>query len=112
MVHAASSTPHAKYDTACKILHRKYNRQIIQTSGSLLREYLSITYMILKCPTPPLKKYINLKGLLNKFCACGIFVNKIAEFYFEIAVFFGWSSGVGLSRPGNTMSLAYYSRML
>jgi hypothetical protein len=34
--------------------------------GSLSREYLSKTYMFPNCPTPPLKKYINLKGLPNK----------------------------------------------
>jgi hypothetical protein len=38
--------------------------------GSLKWAFLSKTYMFSNCPTPPLKKYINLKGLPNKKILC------------------------------------------
>jgi hypothetical protein len=79
MVHAVLLTPHAKYDTACKILHpmqnmtphAKYNTACTLTERfegphSLYWEYLSKKYMFPNCPTPPLKNYINFKGLPNK----------------------------------------------
>jgi hypothetical protein len=59
-MHVVSLTPHAKYDTACTI------DEWFERPWQPLKGYLSKTYLFPNCPTPPLKKYINLKGLPNK----------------------------------------------
>jgi hypothetical protein len=51
-------------DTACTI------NESFERPWQPEREYLSKTYMVPNCPTPPLKKYINLKGLPNKKFSC------------------------------------------
>jgi hypothetical protein len=81
-VHAASMTPHARcmryqwhrMHDACGVIDTFMGHAMSLTPharstngpGSLWREYLSKTYMFPKCPTPPLNKYINLKGIPNK----------------------------------------------
>jgi hypothetical protein len=51
-------------DTACTIDER-FERPWQPLQGRSIK-----TYIILNWPTPPLKKYINLKGLPNKTCSC------------------------------------------
>jgi hypothetical protein len=42
--------------------HHMHDRRTIETAlAASKREYLSKTYMFLKCPTPPLKKIYNFK---------------------------------------------------
>jgi hypothetical protein len=46
--------------------------------------------MFPKCPTPPLNKYINLKGLPNKnFRACGVIDTTCTIFAFENRSYLG-----------------------
>jgi hypothetical protein len=46
--------------------------------------------MFPNCPTPPLKKYINLKGLPNKnFCACGVIDTACTIFAFKNRSYLG-----------------------
>jgi hypothetical protein len=53
-------------------------------------EYLSKTYMYPNCPTPPLKKYINLKGLPKKnLRACGVIDTACTIFAFENRSYLG-----------------------
>jgi hypothetical protein len=74
-MHAVSLTPHEKYYTASKIRHRMHDRRTIRTAlaaskGNIYNIYVLYLYMFPNCPTPPLKKYINLKGLPNKKVSC------------------------------------------
>jgi hypothetical protein len=87
-IHAVSLTPHAQkiFQTTYKSENYMQNSHAMKKKfkcmwchwhrmqnmtpqaqsngpGSLEREYLSKTYMSPNCPTPPLKKYINLKGI-------------------------------------------------
>jgi hypothetical protein len=57
-VHAVSLTPHAKYDTVCTIAER-FGRSWQTWKGISIK-------MFANWPTPPIQKYINLRGLLNK----------------------------------------------
>jgi hypothetical protein len=46
--------------------------------------------LFLNGPTPPLKKYLNLKGLPNKnFCACGVIDTACTIFVFENRSYLG-----------------------
>jgi hypothetical protein len=63
-VHAMSLTAHAKYNTACTIDER-FERSWQPLKGISIK----IIY-VPELPTPPLKKYINLKGLSNKKFSC------------------------------------------
>jgi hypothetical protein len=79
-MHTVSLTPYAggngAIDTACPPSACGVNdtaRAIDERfawHGSLEREYLSTTYMFANFPTPPLQKYINLKGSPNKSFFC------------------------------------------
>jgi hypothetical protein len=54
-------------DTACKIWHHMHSRRTIRMALAAFKGniYQKHTYMFSNCTTPPLKKYINLKGLPN-----------------------------------------------
>jgi hypothetical protein len=80
MLHAVSLTPHAhkKFRTTSWCMRCKWHRvqnmtlhaQSMNDSngpGSLwMYKKNKCSWIVLNCPTPPWKKYINLKGLPNK----------------------------------------------
>jgi hypothetical protein len=63
-MHVVSMTPHAR----CMRYqwHRMHDRRTIRTALAAFKGNIYQKHMFPNCPTPPLKKYINLKGLPKK----------------------------------------------
>jgi hypothetical protein len=62
-------------------IHKSHSYRGGIIKQSYMLQYLSKTYMFPNCPTPPLKNYINLKGLPNKkFIPCSVIEAFEAEF--------------------------------
>jgi hypothetical protein len=85
-MHVVSMIPHARcmryhwhrmhgaygvIDTACKIWHRMHDRRKLRMALAAFKGNIyKKTYMFPNCPTPPLNKFINLKGLPNNNFSC------------------------------------------
>jgi hypothetical protein len=67
-------TLHAKYDTACTI---KYQ---FEQPWQALKGILSKTHMFPNCPTSPIQKHINLKGIPKKNSCMGVIDNACTIF--------------------------------
>jgi hypothetical protein len=70
-------------DTACKIWHLMQNRRTIRAAlaafkGNIYHKH--ILYMLYNCPTPPLQKYRNLKGLPKNFFVHAVSLTPLARF--------------------------------